>query len=324
MRRVADAMVRRAQSLAPRKRPAILMYHRITEEDFDPWGLAVSPQRFERQMEWLAEDREMLSLSDFVRRHEEGRLSEGAVAVTFDDGYACVAKVAVPVLSRLGIPATIFIPSKLIRREREFWWDDLERIVRLAGTTQLMIDDMAISLGAQEPADDTWRPNAQPSTERQKAFLSLWSKLKGQSAKDREATLDNLRAQAGVAVEPRQSHRPMTADEVRDLASPSIEFGSHGLSHPDLLTLRPDEAREEVRASIDDCAKLVGERPSAFAFPYGRHDRRTERLAANAGYECACTAAHGFMRKSSNRFALPRIAVGDWNADVFQRKLLGG
>ena len=30
--------------------PIILMYHRIAEPAFDPWGLAVSPARFEDQL----------------------------------------------------------------------------------------------------------------------------------------------------------------------------------------------------------------------------------------------------------------------------------
>ena len=33
--------------------PTILLYHRIAEEPFDPWALAVSPTHFNEQMEWI-------------------------------------------------------------------------------------------------------------------------------------------------------------------------------------------------------------------------------------------------------------------------------
>ena len=321
--RVVDAILRRAQRLLPRKRPAILMYHRIAEESFDPWGLAVHPRRFEQHMAWVAQNREPLSLAAFVVRHRQGRLRDEAIAVTFDDGYACVAKIAAPMLKQFGVPATIFIPSELIRRGREFWWDDLERIVRFSKPDHLVLGATTINLGPLEAGEETWKPGNPPRTARQSAFLCLWSKMKALTASEREARIEELREQSGVGAEPRQSHRPMTPCEARELASPSIEFGSHGLTHPDLPSLLDEEAAAEVGKSVDDCAELVRAQPRAFAYPYGRYDRRIERLAEHAGYECACTAASGFVRGSSNLFALPRLAIGDWDAATFQRKLLG-
>ena len=44
-------------------RPAILMYHRIADAAFDPWGLAVPRQSFADQMQWLAKKRTVLDLA---------------------------------------------------------------------------------------------------------------------------------------------------------------------------------------------------------------------------------------------------------------------
>ena len=50
--------VRRPHSLLRRRGgPAILMYHRIAKPDVDPWGLAVSPERFAEQVQALRTDR---------------------------------------------------------------------------------------------------------------------------------------------------------------------------------------------------------------------------------------------------------------------------
>ena len=324
IRRVVNAAVRRAQELLPSARPAILMYHRIAQEDFDPWGLAVCPDRFEKQMEWIVDHRRTLPLSEFVRRQRDGCLPNEAIAVTFDDGYASVANVAAPILRRLSITATVFIPSELIRREREFWWDELERIVLHSGVEQLAINGTAIMLGPKQTRDRTWRPDDPPSTMRQKTFLSLWSKLSTLRDGEREARLEELRVKSDIPAEPRQTHRPMTPNEAHALASETVEFGAHSLTHPDLPKLSEVQAAEEIGRSIADCADLIGHRPRAFAYPYGRYNRSSERLAAQTGYECACTAEPGFVRRSSSRFALPRVAVGNWDVDTFQRKLLGG
>jgi peptidoglycan/xylan/chitin deacetylase (PgdA/CDA1 family) len=80
--------------------PIVLCYHGVCEE----WdqALAVRPRAFERQLESL--------LRRGYRPVEAGRAVTGAgrlLHVTFDDAYRNIAKV-LPVLERLGTPATIF------------------------------------------------------------------------------------------------------------------------------------------------------------------------------------------------------------------------
>src|SRR5438874_2448633 len=104
--------VRRVARLVPRRpRPAILMYHRIGREAFDPWGLAVELVRFAEQVEWLAGNRTVLPLSEFARRQRERQLPADAIALTFDDGYASVLK-AVPLLEKHDLHATVFLPTE--------------------------------------------------------------------------------------------------------------------------------------------------------------------------------------------------------------------
>jgi peptidoglycan/xylan/chitin deacetylase (PgdA/CDA1 family) len=58
----------------------------------------------------------------------QGALPAGAVAVTFDDGYADNLANAAPLLVEFGVPATMFLSTGAIVNGCEFWWDDLERI----------------------------------------------------------------------------------------------------------------------------------------------------------------------------------------------------
>ncbi|MCP4644874.1 MAG: polysaccharide deacetylase family protein [bacterium] len=77
----------------------ILTYHSVGNRDHE---MNVTPEAFAAQMEWLAANRDVVSLAD---------AAEGCpgVAITFDDGYRDNLTNAAPVLARLGLPATVFM-----------------------------------------------------------------------------------------------------------------------------------------------------------------------------------------------------------------------
>jgi peptidoglycan/xylan/chitin deacetylase (PgdA/CDA1 family) len=86
----------------------ILCYHSIDPIWRSP--LAIRPEAFAEHCEWLAANRRVLPLTEAVRMIDRaGRLPRGAVVLTFDDGFAGVYHHALPVLSRLRLPATVFV-----------------------------------------------------------------------------------------------------------------------------------------------------------------------------------------------------------------------
>ncbi len=80
----------------------VLCYHRVTTAVADPWGLCVSPDRFNQQMEVLRLHAEPLPLAELVARAARPDPPARAVAVTFDDGYVDNLLAAAPVLRRWG------------------------------------------------------------------------------------------------------------------------------------------------------------------------------------------------------------------------------
>ncbi|NKN33379.1 polysaccharide deacetylase family protein [Marichromatium bheemlicum] len=91
------------------KRVAILMYHQV--EVARPAGRFVChAATFARQMAWLrASGVALVSVADVARAARgEADIAAGAVAVSFDDGYAGVIEAALPALERHAIPATLF------------------------------------------------------------------------------------------------------------------------------------------------------------------------------------------------------------------------
>jgi len=322
-------LVRRAWSTAQGLRarlphrpfPVILNYHRIAEEPFDPWGVAISPANFRDHLQWLSRNRTVLPLREFAQLHRRGKLPRNAIAITLDDGYACNSQVAAPLLKQFRLPATFFIPAELIERGARYWWDELEdMILNHAGST-LTLDGDEIPLGTKSSADRQWLPGSPPLTPRQRTFYQLHVRLSRKPAADIDRAMNGLRAQAKPPTSAAPLKRPMTPDEVRGSVNGYVEFGSHGLRHGWLPNLDLAEQEDEISGSVERCASLTGSRPAAFAYPYGMFDRRSERLTQEAGFDCACTTRNVGVSRVSRSFALPRVKVGNNDSAGLQRTL---
>lgn len=103
-----------------------LMYHRICDDPAPALGrYATTPSAFAAQMEWLRQNGfRAITTEEFARAIWEGQaLPPRPVMVTFDDGYRDNLHHGVPVLRRLGMTATIFIPTDHVGTTAD--WDVL-------------------------------------------------------------------------------------------------------------------------------------------------------------------------------------------------------
>jgi hypothetical protein len=187
----------------------------------------------------------------------------------------------------------------------------------------LLLDESEIAVPGKDDRDRDWPPGSAPRTGRQSLFHAIWSKLRTKSPAGLDAAMFQLREQVGSMTEPREAHRPLSTEEVRSIASRVIEFGSHALTHASLPALGEAEAFLEVVESRARCEALTGEAPKAFAYPYGDCDSAGMRLVKDAGFRCACTTAHAFVGRRIDPFALPRLAVGNWDVRRFSDMLAG-
>jgi hypothetical protein len=91
-------------------------------------------------------------------------------------------------------------------------------------------------------------------------------------------------------------------DEVARLYA-GHEIAAHGATHVDLTRLTDPEVRQELITDRDDLAALAGGPVRGLAYPFGAYDARIRRLAGEAGFIYARTAA------DSGDFALPADAL---------------
>ena len=128
------------------RRLPVLMYHHVGPQKPGTYpSLTVSPQRFERQVRWLAlRGYTGIRSTDWLRWLRDGKgLPEKPVLLTFDDAYAEVAEYALPVLRRHGFSAVVFVVTELVGKTNA--WDERQG----SGTHLLMTADQIRYWAAQ-------------------------------------------------------------------------------------------------------------------------------------------------------------------------------
>ncbi|MGI9516718.1 MAG: polysaccharide deacetylase family protein [Pirellulaceae bacterium] len=87
----------------------ILFYHRVADEDPNPWTISCSA--FRKQIDWLQRRFEIVSLVEAQNRIRSGQNRVPTLCLTFDDGYADNATFALPLLIKRKIPVTYFVTT---------------------------------------------------------------------------------------------------------------------------------------------------------------------------------------------------------------------
>jgi peptidoglycan/xylan/chitin deacetylase (PgdA/CDA1 family) len=104
-------------------RSVVLAYHAVSRA----WdhALAVSPARLEANVRLLLRrGLRPVTFTEAVRLGPDA----AAVAVTFDDAYRSIHRLALPVLRDLGVPATVFAPTAYIGTDRAMSWPGIDAL----------------------------------------------------------------------------------------------------------------------------------------------------------------------------------------------------
>ena len=208
---------------------------------------------------------------------------------------------AKPILEENNIPATIFLSAGHIGRQREFWWDELGRVLlepgclpeRLCLRVNGSIHRWALGAAADYKQDDHCLDRERRAWEGEPGsrlffYQSLWQVLRPLSDVDREKLLEEILAWAGAESMCRPTHRTLTRAEVLALARGGlIEVGAHTVTHPLLCALPSVSQRDEIQGSKARLEEILDGPVKTFAYPYGgRSDYTVETvtLVREAGF----------------------------------------
>lgn len=112
----------------------------------------------------------------------------------------------------------------------------------------------------------------------------------------------------------------LSPEELRTVAELGVEIGVHGWDHESMIGMDDASLRRSTVEARDALADLLGERPRAFAYPYGDVDARARSAVAAAGFTVGFS-----VYSDAGRFAVSRTDVkpGD-SLTAFRAKLAAG
>ena len=288
-------------SATPPPGSAVLMYHRVSDLSPDSHRLCVPATDFRDQMLFVKRHYQPWPLTDLAAAAASGDAPSNGIAVTLDDGYLDGLTTAAPILQELGIPATFFINTDRLSERHERHWDILERIFLSGARLPDMLDlhDLA-----------GWQRPARTAEDRAGLCQALTELIFPMSQEGRNAVLDRVGVWSGLDLTPRDTHRPMVADEIRELSTRSgLSVGCHTVHH---LAL-PYHSRAVQQQEISDCKvtleQVTGRAVTSFSYPYGMLSKTTVEVAGAAGFDVAVTVEGRAIRLGCHRLLIPRVEI---------------
>lgn len=302
------------------QRCVVLMYHRITDVNIDPWDLTVSPENFEAHLQVL-KDYNIVPISDLwtAVSPKRNHLPRKMAAITFDDGYIDNYLNAKPLLEKYNLPASFFIATDAVEKQKEFWWDALERIC-------LQTKQLPSELSFEKPELVSWKIGIpdQKKTDRLSPlnlYFKLCEMVRKMPSDKQEALIGRLQTWS-QNTEDRAGYLTMKRKELLNLKSnPLFTLGAHTVTHPFLPNFSYDYQKKEIQNSVNFLEDLTGDKVEYLAYPHGGYNRLTLDILSQLNIKLAFTTDAWCFTHKMHAYTVPRFQVKNWDSDRFAFEL---
>lgn len=278
------------------------MYHSVADEVNARWidpRDHVPPAIFKQQIEFLAERKKVIGLSELASLLLQGKTPDNnTIVITFDDGYLDNLTIAAPILERYGLKATLFLPTGLIDRGETQWVDQVYSIFKYRRINELIW-----------PESTRTRFDLQNPMQRKEGYQIVCNSLLIASAKIRKNHLNKLTDQLQPSkIPPRLT---MTWNDVNTLLTEfqCFQIGGHSIEHTDLTSIAEQNARDELRDCMLRIEQATDISPHYFSFPYGRTSSKLRNISAEVGFKSAFGGDGNdpIITSETDIYALPRV-----------------
>jgi peptidoglycan/xylan/chitin deacetylase (PgdA/CDA1 family) len=307
--RVAGGAIGR---LSSQRSLTVVNYHRVLAQPDPLLDTEPDVATFHWQMALLAECFNVMPLYEALRALDEGRLPPRTVCITFDDGYRSVHDLALPILRKFKLPATVFVTSGFVGGQAGNMWNDrIIHAVQSLPEGTLDLRDIGLECYPLTSIDA-----------RKQTALRLTEAGKYLPPLERQNLVERLDRLSGMP----HDALMLTPEMLMTLERNGMEIGAHTISHPILTSLDDDSARVEIAAGKAQLEALIGKPVRLFAYPNGKvgqdFDARHVEMVRQAGFFAAFTTAVGRITSGQDRFQLPRSRPWDRTPFRFGLRLL--
>jgi peptidoglycan/xylan/chitin deacetylase (PgdA/CDA1 family) len=297
----------------------IVMYHVV-----HPAGPGILEQlkgldrrEFAEQVSYIRRHYTPVHLNDLADAVTDGQtLPRNPVVLTFDDGYACHARVVAPILADAGVPATFFPVASALLDRAVLNVNKIQCILAVADVQALVTRiESAIDrdpAGASGGYRDRWFKASRwdpPEVVYVKRLLqhALPDKI-------REPLVDELFRTLVTADERAfADDLYMTAGEVQQLARGGMTIGAHADRHVRLPLLSRDDQATEIDGALR-VLDAAGVSKTRFVYSYanGEFDETSMELLRVRGCRAAVSTRPDLaLIAADTLLALPRLDTND-------------
>ena len=224
------------------------------------------------------------------------------VCLTFDGAYKDLIKSAYPVLSKHGVPFTVYVPTAFPDGLGEAWWLALEEVIAREDRLSLVIDNQERHF------------NIASTSEKYQLYEYLGGWMRSLPPPDLSSAIKDLCTRYSVGLAALSREASMDWDDLARLAAdPLVTIGSATVNYPILSNLNDTVALREMMMGRAVAEVAFQRDVKHFAYPFG--DRAAFRrqhvaMADEAGFASAASAIPGVVETAgrTDLHALPRIA----------------
>jgi peptidoglycan/xylan/chitin deacetylase (PgdA/CDA1 family) len=286
---------------------AILRFERVRPprpDRFQPQrSREISPKFLDRTIRALKRWRyDIVTMDEACRRAVTMPQRRRFVCLTFDGATKDIITHAYPVLSKHGVPFTLYVPTAFPDGVGEAWWLALEKIVAR---------EIRISLTINH---DDRHFVVQTAAEKAELFAFLHGWLRGLPPDQLSTAIRDLCSRYSVDLAELSRAASLDwADLAKLAADPNVTIASATINYPVLSTMKDADALREMTMGRTVAETAFHREARHFAFPFGDPDsfrRAHVVMAEEAGFLSAVSTIPGIVEAAgrTNLHALPRIA----------------
>lgn len=287
---------------------SVLCYHTLGPDGsgIDAWTM-LEVGAFRRQVAWLTSEYDIVSLDAALETPNGAR---PRAVLTFDDGDRGLAEHLPPLLEALEVPVTVYVATGQIETGTPYWFDRVMNALQAPGPFEIQLEGLG-----------HWVVGPAYGAARWAVIGDLLETLKQVDPVRRQALTDAVVAAAPAPAPPDAGPGqgpalgPMTREALQALAAhPLVTIGAHSDCHNLLDQIPLAEAEASAARSRTLLQDWTGQEVCHFAYPNGTHTAALRAAMARLGFASAAALDMGLAHADADRFALPRIGIGRYDA----------